>query len=345
MKKLGREKFFLFLLIILILINITLISFFFRKWLSHQRNPSPSLVSSPETSFYNSSCPPLKLVDLAGNQINLKDFQGQVILIYFSNFYSQDISTLIFLNHLWEKFKKDGLNLLVIFASEVIILDHIFRYNHWLFPIIKNDGSVLSSFRSKLNDLIIVNRDFKIKFKLNSPPNTIIYHQILRNLGLSSPKKLSLSEMEKILKSMSFFDLRTKETKRLTDEIKDKPSLIALFLSPCLGCPVARKIEIFNQAGQKMEKGELSIFYLFAKGNNYALIREYALKNNLFDHNNYVGIINGNQRLTDNDYLNLFDFETDPRLFLINRQGKIVFVENAIDQRSINLKYILEKLE
>lgn len=74
-KPVGERHLFLFFLI-LILINIALISFFFKRWLIYKRNPSSSFFNPTDNSLYNRPCPPLELVDLTNDNINLEPLQS-----------------------------------------------------------------------------------------------------------------------------------------------------------------------------------------------------------------------------------------------------------------------------
>ena len=306
----------------------------------YKKNQGPSFISGGNNSFYNSPCPSLQLVDLADKKISLEDLRGQVILLYFSKFYAQDVPTMIFLKHLWERFNKNGLNLFVIYPSQIINLDHIFRYYRWEFPVIKGEERLISGFQARLNDVVIVGRDFKIKFKLNSPPPGIIYRQIRRHLDSDYRQRLSLFELERRLKELSFYDIIKKESKKLVEEVRGRPIIINLFLSPCFSCPVNQRMAMIKQVCQEMTAKGMAIFNLFAQGNDPGLIEEYALKNDLFGEYSYVGTINRNQHLADDAYLDLFDFEIDPRLFLLNSQGELVFSENRDNQRDIKIKFI-----
>jgi|GEM_PF-2234977 len=55
-------------------------------------------------------------------------------------------------------------------------------------------------------------------------------------------------------------------------------------------------------------------------------------------------IISERDNLNNEDYLSLFDFEIDPRLLIIDSQGKLVFLENKENQRNVNPEFILAKL-
>lgn len=73
------------------------------------------------------------------------------------------------------------------------------------------------------------------------------------------------------------------------------------------------------------------------------MIEEFIEKNGLFGKNYRVGIIKDFGELEDKDYYGLFDFEINPRLFILNAKGKITFLETIENQRKINLNLLVDR--
>ncbi len=338
------EIFFKFLVILLIFLNIVLLVWFLHKRAGIKERITPASPDFLKSSFYDTPCPALSLVDIAGNRINLQDFQGQVILLYFSHFYASEVPLLIFLNHLWEKFRLDGLRLFVVFPSEIIDLDYIFRNNQWTFPIVKGSGQIAAPFGAKPGTVVIIDRNFKIKFNLANPPKDTIYRQVRRYLDIEASSPPSLENLASYLLDLYFIDMITKDMINLGQQIVERPAIIVLCLSPCFSCPEARKISMLREVATPFQDKKAVVFFLFARGYNFNLIEEFALRNKLSGTNLRVGIICCDGGLLEKRYLDLFEFEVDPRLFIFNQEGKLIFAETKDNQRYLQPEFILEKI-
>jgi len=80
-------------------------------------------------------------------------------------------------------------------------------------PIIEDDGYISSIFNASLGDTVIIDRDFRIKFKHNEFPNNIIYRQACRFLFENEPYNNELSEKElgNLLKKIYFINIRNNQ--------------------------------------------------------------------------------------------------------------------------------------
>lgn len=295
-------------LVVLVTANIILIT---KAIINSKSNPTRRIFTSSSTQpnqiiqsdFFDSPCPDIEMVSTQGQDIKLPNFVGDVIVLRFTRSHPQDFPYLLYLEHLYNKFKDKGLQLFFIKLlerSETIPMNKPFDF---IAPMIEDDGYIASLFQARLNDTIIVGKDFRIKFKHNQIVNRIIYNQIVRYLFEDSlpPHALSDTELASLLKKIDYRNIKNGELENLEISINNKPSLITLFVSQCLGCPEHRRITIMKQIASEIKPDKAQIILLFGKGNNFETTKKFAEQNDLLDYIT-IGVIQDSENVSNEDY-------------------------------------------
>jgi len=181
--KLLRINIIIALLIMLVAINIIL-------YLKKANSLSPEMKSDLSDSsilnekrpseYYNLQCPKIDFFSTTGRKISIKEFTGDVIIIRFTRFDLRDLPYLLYLEHLYESLKKEGIHLLFIQLIGKKYSETGYELIPFDTPIIEDDGFISSTFQSGLYDTIIIGRDFRIKFKDKLIDNKTIYNLVLR---------------------------------------------------------------------------------------------------------------------------------------------------------------------
>lgn len=342
----SLKNLLIFLIVVIFAINIFLIASYFSES-KEDSSKRPSNQQIRETSFYNQPCPQVEMEDVQGNKIRLSSLSGNVILLRFTKFYLKDLSSLLYLEYIQGKLKDEGLYTFFIFPSErEESKEYINRFVDFSIPIIKDNSSLLQAFQSRVNETIIIGRDFRIKFKKYLAQNRTIYHQINRFLyGKFSPSATSSThEISPLIKKISYLNLGNNKIETIYNQTRNRTAIINLFISPCFRCPESQRVKLIKNLFSKIDSKRVKAFFLFGRGNNVYMIEEFIEKNGLFGKNYRVGIIKDFGELEDKDYYGLFDLEINPRLFILSAKGKITFLETIENQRKINLNLLVDRL-
>jgi len=329
---------------ILLLLNLVLGIYNFTSVRSEKGKSSKeklSPLSSPDESFYNSPAPDFAKDSVDGKRIRLSSLKGNVIILRFSRFYLEELPYLLYLEHLAKRFKEYGVSLIFINSLGKHYKESIEKFVHLDSPVIEDDGSISSSFKSNPYETVIIGRDFKIKFKYGMFDKRTIYNQFIRfAFEDKSPPVLKDDEIESLIKSLSFKDVRSGKIERIGDFVRGKSTVLNLFISTCMGCPEGRRISLLKEVGKLSgSKGEVLI--LFGKGNGSEMIRDWAERMDL-DESISIGVIQVSD-FNDN-YLKIFRFEIDPRIFIFDREGKIVYSEREGDERFMSPEFLMERM-
>ncbi|MCP2519679.1 hypothetical protein NLB65_01240 [Candidatus Aminicenantes bacterium AC-335-B20] len=216
-----------FLIGILILVNIFLISYLIFEKKERKINLS-STDKEEQISFYNQKCPNIIITDIQGKKIPLSSLIGSVIILKFTKFYFEELPSILYLEHLLGKFKNCGLHVFLIYSSKFLHQNFSLSFIKTSLPILKGDSFVISKFNAKINDTIIIGKDFRIKFKSNIARNQTIYHIVSRLLGNNKPQSsqfLSKENYEKLIKRVTFLSLKNKNIEIVGNLIKTSPLL------------------------------------------------------------------------------------------------------------------------
>ncbi|MFC2161684.1 TlpA family protein disulfide reductase [Acidobacteriota bacterium] len=299
-----------------------------------------AIIPVENTDFYNRPCPELSLTSIDGEQIELKNLIGNVIILKFSRFYKRDLPNLIYLEHLAGKFKNLGVSLVFINSLGRHYKKEIEKICSFISPVVEDQGSIAGLLNASLEDTIIVDRDFSIKSKYQVFDKRIIYSDLKRwtqNDG-NGGDNFSNENLETLLKDLFYFDVLEKEEKPLFDPTLNKKVIITLFTSICTGCEENSRIQLLKDISSGMNKKYQTVF-LFGFGNNEKNIRQYALLNNWDKFPISIGVIEGINSTQLSDYYDLFDFNVDPRTIILDSSGTVLFQEYLKDINSVTEKF------
>lgn len=345
-----NKKLAISFLIALVIFNVILIIITLINIRSGKRGeviPSISTETSnvQQANFFDLTCPEIEMYDIQGQSIRLADFAGRVIAIRFTRFHPQDLPYLIYLEPLFKKFQHEGFYLIFINLLGKQYSTQANKLINFSVPLIEDDGYIAALFNARLNDLIIIGRDFRIKFKHNQVGNRIIYNQVARYLFEDSkpPPSLSKKDLNALLKNISYVNIENKKIENIGVKTKGKPSIITLATSHCFTCPEHQKIQLIKEVALISKINKEQNVLLFGKGNDSNWIREFSIKNELYDYIT-IGIIEDSENLSDQDYYRMFDLKTDPRIFVFNKKGEIEFAEELKDQTKLNVEFLLREV-
>lgn len=344
---LTRYNFILFFLILVTLINIIIFAYRFIKPKPKEGSETMRL-SNPQTNhiaqseFFNSSAPDVEMLTSKGEKIILSNFVGDVIILRYTRFHLKDLPSLIYLEHLHEKYREHGFHLFIIKLVGIGYGGSMDSSINLSVPIIEDDGFISGIFQARLNDTILIGRDFRIKLKHNNLENRTIYNQVKRYLFKDSvpPSELAKDELNLLVKQLYFRNIKDGDILNLGKLTKNNISIVNLFVSTCFACPDQRRILLMKEIASQYNK--IQVIILFGKGNNSSLIKKFAEKRDLLK-NTIVGVIQKSGNKIDKDYYKIFQLNVDPRMFII-KNGVIVFSENLKNQRKINLDFLSKKI-
>lgn len=297
------------------------------------------------SDFYNQPCPEISLTSIDGENINLKDFIGNVIIVKFSRFYKKVLPNLLYLEHLAGKFKDRGTSLILINSLGKHYKKAISKICAFSYPIVEDNGSISGIFNADPEDTIIIDRNFTIKFKYPLFNKSLIHNEVKRWVqGKDNQiENISQEELSSIFKQLIFFDVIDKREKYLFDPNLKKKSVLTLFTSTCTGCEENYRIRLLKELSSKINQEKTQIIFLFGIGNSAKAMRQFAILNGWNELPITVGVINDLDRNQKNDYYKLFQLNIDPRTFIFNKEGEVIFAENLKNSRFINIKFLMRK--
>lgn len=181
----------------------------------------PSQVSSLRkpsgSTVYDSPTPDFEKHAVDGRSIKISDYAGKPIIIRFSPFYLNDLSSLLYLDHLANRFVNQGVQLFFVNSLGKHYPDQIKKMVSLTYPILEDDGSLMELFGAENDDTIIIGTDFRIKFKYNRADKTTVYQEIVRflNAGNSDQYQTNSDMLTGFIQHLSFRNLRTNQRQRL----------------------------------------------------------------------------------------------------------------------------------
>ena len=358
MIKLSKKNWLNILIGIIIAINIIVISYNFII-LKNRKASKPQSIKKEAFArnkidkkqrfeFYNTPCPEITFTSINGKIINLKDLIGNVIIIRFTRFYKRDLPILVYLEHLAGKFKDKGISLILINSLGKHNSEAINKICSFSSPIIEDDGFISGLFNASQEETVIVDRDFTIKFMYSTDYNfnkSLVSNEVIRRAMEESPQSqvISNEEIASIINQLSFYDVLDRKEKHLNKQIMGRKTILTLSTSVCTGCNESFRMQLLKKLSSKMNPEKTQIIFLFGIGNNTNAIRQVALINGWNEFPITVGVINNFDKHHINNYYKLFQLNTDPRTFIINRKRQVIFAENLKNSRSINLNFLNRK--
>ena len=128
----------------------------------------PNIQDPTDDDYIGRSCPELTFSTLDGAEINLRELIGNVIIIKFSKFFRPELSNLAYLEHLANKFSSSGLHLIFISYFGRIDIDAVKSIFNFSSPVVADqNGEIVSVFNASPEEIIIIDRAFKIRTKIN----------------------------------------------------------------------------------------------------------------------------------------------------------------------------------
>jgi len=273
---------------------------------------------------------------------------GKVIIIKFSQFYRTELSNLLFLEHLARKYEEEGVSLIFINSLGKHYGKAIKQICSFSSPIVIDDGLISGMFNASPESTVIVDRDFKIKFM--SGMNYFFNKSLVNNEvikwafeGDQSPSSASNEELASIINKLTFYDVKNEKEIQINNFASGKKIIFTLFTATCTGCEDNRRIQLLKAASLKINPKKTQIIFLFGIGNNAEAISRVTFVNGWNELPITIGVMNNLNAIGANSYYKLFQLDTDPRTFIIKKNGEIDFAENFKNSRSIDLDTLLNK--
>lgn len=300
------------------------------------------------SKFYDTSCPEIVLNSIDGETINLNDLVGNVIIIKFSRFYKKDLSDLVYLDHLSRKYKKAGISLIFVNSLGKHYGNEISKICSFFSPIVVDDGSISGLLNAGMEDTVIVDRNFTIRFMSNMSyifNKPLIYNEVMKWTfeEIQPPQKTSKKELTSILSQLSFHNINKGQKTSLNKMRAGDKVIFTLFTSTCTGCQENQRIQLLKEVSSRLNPEKSKIIFLFGIGNNANSIKQYAFINGWNEFPITVGVMDELKTIQEDDYYKLFEFDTDPRTIILNKKGDVVFAENLKNSKLIDLNFLLKK--
>lgn len=291
---------------------------------------------------YSRPCPELELQSVKGHRINLAEYAGKIITIRFSNFHYQDLPYLIYLDQLNSRLD-NKMNLIFIRELRRGDIKQEKPIDILEAPIVEDDGYLAGLFNAYLDDLLIVGKDFHIKFKYNQASNSAIYQQIMR--WIDNPvQSLRMPEdrLEEAIGKIRIKEMKSGLEIPLASIVEGKPALISIAISSCYACPEINRYQILDEISRKTEARKIPVVVLFSAKNPDGFLSQFMEKYGIAEHFIVGTICNESAGMQSND---IYNYELDSVLVALNKKGKIVFYEDVANTMKVSAEFILGLLE
>lgn len=351
MSKLIDKRWFNVVIATIFILNIFFVTYYFSV-LKGQKTKNPQsleekLIRSQieqvrSDELYNTPCPEITLTALNNRIIDLKELKGNVIIIKFSRFYKRDLPHLIYLEHLAGKLKNEGISLIFVNSLGKHYSKEINKICYFASPIVEDDGTISRQFNAGPEEIVIIDRNFKIRFIYNLFYKTLVFNEINKWIfGAEIPvENIAYEELSSIVKRLTYYDvLEKKEKQIILPELKRK-TVLTLFTSVCTGCEENYKIRLIKELSSDINPKNTQLIFLFGIGNSAKAMRQYASLNGLNELPITIGVIRDLNEAQKNDYYKLFRLDTDPRTFILNIEGGVIFAENPKNSRLIDINFL-----
>jgi hypothetical protein len=149
--------------------------------------------------------------------------------------------------------------------------------------------------------------------------------------------------LSSILRQLSFYDIKQGQKVTLNEMSSKDKVIFTLFTSICAGCLENKRIQLLKELSNKLNPNSSKVIFLFGIGNNINNIKQYSFINGWDEYPITVGVIDELNSFQEDDYYKLFELDTDPRTFILNKKGDVVFAESLKNTKLINLDFLLKK--
>lgn len=346
-RNVNKSKQLILVVSIFLIINVALIAYYISKKNKTEesiieRNQIVNIVNQEFT--FDAPAPDFTMPTISGSNITLSNLSGHVIILRFSRFYLPELPFLLYLEHLSQKFNNE-IRLVFINSLGKHEINAIQKFVRISSPIIEDTGSLRSLFNARLNETIIIGRDYKIKFKNIYVDKKAIYDLVLRYAyGDLPPAAPSKEEIEELIKNLSFYNLETGKTESIVEKINERKSLINLSISTCMTCPETSRVHLIKELSEQIDLDKSQIIFLFGKGNNPKMLKDFIIRMGLDKDSVLAGVIEKG-KLSDSEYYRIFQYDLDPRILIFEKGGKLKFLEKIRDARKLSdVNFLKEKL-
>jgi len=319
---------------ILLLINLIVVFAGYRI-LKKGQKPSSTTASlsisgkSDSADMYDQYCPDIILKDIEGNSLELKSFAGDVILLKFSRFFRSELAELLFLDHLESNLRASGVHLIFVASLGQFDKKSVSRLCSLNSPIVEDSGVISGRYNAQPNDLVIIDRGFKIRFKYPVFDKALIFSEIVRWTYGENHKMKSVSSdrLYSLFTKAQYIDVKNNSQLRPALLDVKKRQFITIFTSACMTCAINARIRMFQDYINSGSSDGDRVVFLFGKGNTEESIREYIIANKLDDPRIEIGILVAQSASNKySDYYDFFDMPVDPRTIEL-QAGNVAFVE------------------
>lgn len=142
-----------------------------------------------------------------------------------------------------------------------------------------------------------------------------------------------------LLRRAIYFDLKTKKDESLDNFLGRNQAVILLMSAYCPSCPVHRKMLIIKEIAEEYGS-KVKCMILFGQGNDPGAIAEFMGMNQMPG----VGFGVLEQKSMGESYYRMFDFDIDPRIIILDRNGQCSYQESARDAGRIGIEVLRGKM-
>ncbi len=292
----------------------------------------------------NEKCPEFELRFADGHTESIVDHIGNIIVLRFTRFNPFDVSSLRYLDFLNAKIEKYGFKQYFIYTLGKSNSKVPYEKYNFSTPIIEDDGYISALVKARINDFVLIDKNFNVIIRHNELSDQAIY-SIVRKAMQGSPEAFLNSHIEildKNIKSLCFIDISTGKVEQIGNLINKSKAMLIFSIAPCLSCPLKKRLAILSEIAKEHSTTQsIQFVYLFENKNKEEEIREWQNKVQLPPFWK-VGIIKNNENSPQMSLgYNIFKLHSDPFLLIYNEFGKIVFQEDKQEDSKIPIEKLI----
>jgi len=293
----------------------------------------------------NSPCPEFEAHSIDGSKIALRSLAGKVIIIRFSEFLRRDLPNIIYLQDLADKYENYDTCLFFINSRGNYDRTEVEKFAHLTYPVIEDDGTIRALFSASAEDTIIIGRDFNIKYRSGRFFKTSFLDELLKriciNPSLDNPP--ARTAVAQSIKEMVFQDIYSREDIKVYQE--GKPLFLVVASSICMNCEETRRFQLLRKLAQSVDPERTNIRLILGKGNSFETIDDESQIQSWKGLPISLGLTRPFSSADKENYFNIFQLDIDPKAYIINSQGEVVFIETRMNSRSLNFDLCMRLLK